>query len=170
MYLTTQDAVTLAEIPDGSAGVRATLKVMRDIARDSRTNYAIRKLAEQIITDANVPAKDWAGEARAVHSWVQNNIRYTYDINGVEQIQTPDKLLETRMGDCDDMSLLTASLLESLGHPTRFVAVGFAPGDLSHVFTQTKIGPRWFTSDTTEPKPFGWTPPGIEYREAPVYV
>ncbi len=170
MYLTTPDAVTLAEIPDGSAGVRATLKVMRDIARDSRTNYAIRKLAEKIITDANVPAKDWAGEARAIHEWVRDNIRYTFDIDGVEQLQTPDKLLETRKGDCDDMALLTAALLIALGHPSRFVAVGFSPGDLSHVFVQTKIGARWFTSDTTEAKPFGWTPPGIEYREAPVNV
>lgn len=170
MYLTTADAVSVAEIPDGAAGVRATLKVMRDIARDSRTNYALRRLAEQIISDANVAAKDFAGEARAIHEWVRDNIRYTFDGAGIEQIKTPDKLLESRKGDCDDMSLLTAALLDSIGHPTRFLAVGFEPGALSHVFVQTRIGNRWFSSDTTEPKPFGWTPPNIAHREAPVYV
>lgn len=169
-YLTSADQVTLAEIPDGSAGVMATLRIMRDMAREARRDYAIRRLAEEIIRDANVDEKDWANEARAIHNYVRDNIRYTFDINGIETVKTPQKLLESRIGDCDDKSLLTAALLESIGHPARFVAVGFEPGQLSHVFVETRIGNRWFASDTTEPVDFGWTPPRVENRAVPVHI
>ena len=40
-------------------------------------------------------------------------------INGVETVQTPLRTLENEAGDCDDKSLLTATLLETFGFSTR---------------------------------------------------
>jgi transglutaminase-like putative cysteine protease len=69
-----------------------------------------------------------------------------------------------RAGDCDDKSVLLAALLESIGHPTRFVAIGFQPDDFEHVFVETKIADRWISLETTEPVEIGWMPQHIRAR------
>lgn len=119
----------------------------------------IRLLALRIVKSAG--SKQWAEEARLIQDWVRDNITYRKDINGVETLSTPDKTLEYQIGDCDDQSVLVASLLESIGHPTRFVAVSFIPSNFSHVLTETLIGNKWVAVETTENVPFGWTPPKV---------
>ena len=77
-------------------------------------------------------------------------------------MQTPDKTLSDGSGDCDDKCVLLAALLQSIGHPVRFVAVGFRRGGpLSHVFVETPIGAYWICCETTEPWPLGRKPPNI---------
>jgi transglutaminase-like putative cysteine protease len=119
----------------------------------------IRQQAIEIIR--NVPPKKRGEIAHAVWAWVKANIAYIRDTNGMEQIHYPEQVLKQRAGDCDDHSLLLASLLESVGIRTRFKAVGFRPGSISHVYTQAHIGPHWISLETTEPVSMGWQPPGI---------
>lgn len=158
MYLTSPDKVSLAAIPSGRAGVVETLHQMRAMARDARRDFLIRRKAEQII--AHIPGKDWVGEARAIHEYVRDQIVYRLDPNETEMVRSPIKVLESAVGDCDDKATLAAALLESIGHPARLVAVGFAPGELTHVYVETRIGDRWFAVETTEPVDFGWKVPG----------
>ena len=106
--------------------------------------------------------KNYRGEVATLHNWVKEEIRYIKDIRDVETIQTPVQTLRLRQGDCDDKSSLVASLLESIGHRTRFVAVGFTPDSLSHVFVQTKIGKSWISVECTENWPLGAMPSGIK--------
>lgn len=150
---------TLQGLPRGDAGVRVTLQQMTRITRQYKKNLPLRELALSII--GNVPGKAWLREAEALQRWVQQNIRYVRDIRGVETLHTPDKLLILRQGDCDDQAVLLASMLESIGHPTRFVAVGFSPFAYSHVFTETKIGSKWVALETINPWPPGKRPPGV---------
>lgn len=150
----------LIKIPDGRAGIRATLKIMSKIVNRYKTSPYIRELAISIIQD--VPQKDWHGQIEAIFRYVRDNINYVHDVRGVETLQSPVKTLELRRGDCDDQSVLAASLLEAIRHPTRFVAVGYAPNTLSHVFAQTKLGAKWITLDCImETWPLGKTTPGI---------
>jgi len=107
-----------------------------------------------------VPNKQYAAEARAIQEWVRGNIRYTRDINGVETLQVPEKTLEYKQGDCDDHAVLVAALLESIGHPARFRAIATGR-NFSHVFTETKIGPRWLSVETTEWWDMGYLPRNI---------
>ena len=101
-------------------------------------------------------------KVEAVWDWVRNNIRFVRDIRGIETVATAARTLDIGQGDCDDSSVLISSLLESLSHPTRFVAVGFRPGQLSHVFTETRMGDRWVPLETSVDGGFiGWYPPGI---------
>lgn len=153
---------TLKAIPDGAAGIRATLDEMVRLTRECRTNLMLRSLAEQIVTA--VPGKSYFGEAAAIQSWVRSNIRYTGDIAEVETLKTPDQLVINRFGDCDDMSLLAGTLLQTLGHPVRYVAVGRETGVFEHVFPETKIGNRWVAVETTEDVPLGWVPPDMPFR------
>ena len=150
----------LLEIPDGVAGTEATLDLMARVVRTYRKNDELRETARDII--AIVPNKGYAQEARLLFYFVRDEIRYTRDPNGVEMIQTPDKTLALGHGDCDDMAVLLATMLESVGHPTRFFAAGFFGEPISHVWTETLIGNRWFAMDPTESElDFGQRPTGI---------
>lgn len=158
---------TLHALPAGNAGVRATLNLMRELVRHYKKDLNIRNLAAQIVSP--LQQKNFVGEVKRLHGFVRDNVRYVRDIHGVETIQTPPKTLEFGYGDCDDKATLLAALLESIGHPTRFVAIGMQPGKLSHVYVETLIGPNrspdsWIGLETTEPVPAGWKPRNVAAR------
>lgn len=149
-------------IPDGPNGTRETLNIMRRLVRLARTDPTIRALAEDIIQ--NVPPKEGAQEIDALRVWIRQNIRYTNDTNGVEMLQTPQALLRSGNGDCDDQATLLATLAEAIGYPARFAAVGFSPDEFEHVFTEVRLGTRWIPAETTESVDLGWYPPGVVSR------
>jgi transglutaminase-like putative cysteine protease len=153
---------SLMMIPSGRDGIIETMRQMRRFVREYKKNMQIRSLAMQIVSD--VENKRWAEEAKALFHFVRRNIRFTRDINGVETIQTPLVTLQLGQGDCDDHSILLASLMESIGHPTRFIAVGFEPDVYEHVFVESKIGAEWTPFDTTEKHNPGWFPPGVQAK------
>lgn len=151
----------LAFIATGPAGVRDTLRRMAKIVRQYRRHPTIRQLAVEVRQAAQVPGKDFRGEAVAMHRFVRAFVTYVRDVHDVETLQTPLVTLTNRAGDCDDQAILLSSLLEAIGHKTRFVAMGFArPGEFSHVLAETLIGTRWVPLETTVDRPFGWEPPG----------
>lgn len=150
------------EIPEGAEGTRETLKQMRRLVRDGKTDLAMRDLAQQII--AGVPGKDWFGELCALLNWVRDSIRYSLDINDIEVIQGPATTVRLGYGDCDDLSILLATLCECAGHPCAFVALGFdAVGMYSHVLVLASGAGEtaWVALDATEGQPAGWYPPGV---------
>jgi transglutaminase-like putative cysteine protease len=157
----TQPSYILSSIPNGAPGVRATLREMSRIVKAYKKNRQIRELA--LALTANLPPKNWRSEVNAIFCYVRDHIRYVKDIQGIETLHTPDQLLRLRAGDCDDKSILSASLLAAIGHPTRFIACGFlGDGSYSHVFTQSKIGGKWVTLECTMVGwPLGKTPKGI---------
>lgn len=134
---------------------------MSELVKAGKKNDTIRAKATLLVQ--SLPPKDRLAEIRALFSFVQNYIRYVRDIRNVETLHYPEQILAQQFGDCDDKAILLASLLEAIGHPTRFVAVAFTPGMFSHVFTDTRIGSgnKWLSLDPTEMKPMGWRPPGI---------
>lgn len=135
--------------------------IVRAAVRDPR--MVVRNKAIQITQGCG--SKDWRCEIEAIHGWVDSNIRFIRDINGVETLQTPARTIELGAGDCDDQCILISSLLEAAGHPTRFVAVGFFPGQFSHVFVETRLGDRWIPLETTVPGAYiGWYPPDTRSR------
>jgi len=147
---------TLQAIPDGKAGTVATLKIMREVTKAGKRALPVRNLALSLISE--LPQKDWFNEVKILHRFVRDKIRYVKDIHGIETVQTPEVTLALRAGDCDDKSVLLASLLESIGHPTSFVAVGFKPDDFVHVYVETRIDKTWLPLETTEPVEVGWRP------------
>lgn len=133
-------------------------QVVRAAVRDPR--LAVRNQALEIVR--GLPSKAWRAEVEAVYHWVVDNIRFVKDIRNIETVQFPAQTLQYGQGDCDDQAVLIASLLEAIGHPTRFIAVGFRPGLFSHVLTQTKIGDKWVSLETTElGAGIGWFPPKV---------
>lgn len=153
----------LADLPEGVDSIRKTLKYMVQFGRRYGRDMEIRQLVERIIAD--VPERDYAGELRALQNWVRDEIRYTRDPVGAEMVQTPKRTLVTGMGDCDDKSTLLAAMLQSVGIPARFAAVGMDGQPYSHVFVEAKLGTRWIPCETIVPgKEPGWYPPGVTRR------
>lgn len=132
---------------------------MSKLVREAKKLPEIRQTALSLIRRNG--QKDRVGEVRDLHAFVRDRIRYVGDVRGVETLHTPIKLLEFGQGDCDDKSTLLAALLESISHPTRFVAVGFSPGRFDHVYVETKLRDKWIGLETTEPWPMGKVPPSV---------
>ena len=158
----TKTTATLQAIPEGRAGVAATLAAMAKYAREGKKSLRVRQLALNLVQ--SLPPKDWRAQIVNLHAWVRDNIRYVRDIVGVETLHSPEKLLEIGQGDCDDKATLLAAMLLSIGHPVRFQAVGFKPGKFAHVYVETKHDNRWIPLETTEPVKAGWSPPGVVSR------
>lgn len=109
--------------------------------------------------------KDFRGEACACLAFVRDQIRYVRDIYDVEIMATPDWLLKIKAGDCDDKAVLLASLLSSIGHPVRFVAVAFEPNQFSHVWVQDHVYGAWLDLEATEPYACGQAIPTADAVE-----
>jgi transglutaminase-like putative cysteine protease len=129
---------------------------MRDVVRRYKRHPQVRGTATDLVRD--LPQKDRVAEVTRIFGFVRDRIRYVRDVRGVETMQTPDATLDVGQGDCDDKSILLAALLESVGYPTRFVAIGYRPGRFTHVYVETLLGLRWVPLDSTEPNGVGWAP------------
>jgi transglutaminase-like putative cysteine protease len=160
----TKTVATLQGLPAGPAATASTLREMRRLVREAvrASDQRIRELALQIV--GALPERKWLQEIMACHAWVRDRIRYVRDPVGLELVQTPAKTLEYGQGDCDDKCTLLAALLTAIGHPAKFVALGFGGGPFSHVIVETRAGPRWVACETIQPRPTGWSPPDATSR------
>ncbi len=131
----------------GAEGTRQTLRVMRELVREFKVHPSMRQLAKKIVQ--RCPSKNIRCEVGRLHAFVATRIRFVRDVAGVETVQAPDVTLRDRSGDCDDQAVLIGALLLSIGHPVRFIAVGFRAGQFSHVYAETPIGPDWVALETT---------------------
>ncbi len=145
-------------LANGYTGVQQTLRMMRQLVNQCKTNIQIRQAATNIIF--LTPEKDEYSEAEALFNMVRDSIRYVKDVNDIETLSTPMMTLEGRIGDCDDQTVLLASLLESVGYPTRFVIEGYTTsGEYEHVYMQALVLGQFISMDPTEQKYMGWSPP-----------
>jgi hypothetical protein len=160
--------VIRACLSPGKRGTAETVAVMARLAMGTwgARSMRIRDLALGIVRSAGVAAKDYASEVAAIHRWVQTQVRYTRDPVGQETVQSPEYTAFTsRAGDCDDFTVLEAALLGALGHPTRFVTIGFTPRAFSHVYLEANLRGQWLPLDPIVDQPPGWEAPGAVIRK-----
>lgn len=149
----------------GTEGIKQTLHHMVALCRQWKKDPGIVEVAGDLVKE--LPQGDRPAEIRTIQSFVRDYIRYTNDPRGVEWIRDPRATLEMGVGDCDDKSLLCATLLEAIGCPTRFAAIMLKGSDrFSHVCAQARLGPRvggrWFYLETIKPVEAGWRPRDIK--------
>jgi transglutaminase-like putative cysteine protease len=153
-------------IPEGEAGTRATLAVMRQLVRTYSRDAGVRTLALRLTR--GIPQYDPVGEVAALHGFARDAITYREDIEDTETVQTPVYTLQEGAGDCDDKVTLLCTLLTCLGYKTCFFAVGFG-GPYEHVLAGVRMGTRWLPMETVIPEcscgpgsaTLGWMPPGV---------
>lgn len=129
------------ELADADLGNYQTVEVMRRKAREQASTPLVRKLALKILEQNGVKSHNFLDEARALAEYVQQNVRYVRDPHEVEQLHEPSFMIReitkgTAQGDCDDMALLLASLLLSVGHQPYFTIVRYrdVSGPFNHIY------------------------------------
>lgn len=156
-------AVLAQPLLGGDSGVEQTINEMRGLVDAALRDPSIIRTATDIVR--SVQAFDDVGEANALYEWVRRNIRFTKDPVNKEKLYPPAELLKIRAGDCDDISMLMATLLMAVGYPARFVTVAASQSDpeqFSHVYVEGEVAGRWIPMDPARfDSEFGMAPPVV---------
>jgi predicted transglutaminase-like cysteine proteinase len=143
-------AVQSTPLPDGDAGVAQTVQSMCSLIAAGKKDPSIHELAAKILRDSGARPYDWTAQARAIFRWIQRNIRFVRDVHGTEALHAAPTIVQLGMGDCDDFTILTCSLLQTIGFDTRIVTIANhpeAPQTFSHVYPEVEIDGRWIPAD-----------------------
>lgn len=165
--------VSVHAIPGGDKGTKATLDRMRKIVveslKDAKHGAFLRGLAIKITLEGGCKTKAFACEAKAIHTWVKENVKWIRDTRGFETLQYPYRTLAFGAGDCDDLSTLEAALMISIGVRTKFRAIAANPKNkesYSHVYIMVDPfgNDRFIACDpTVKSADFGWESP-VKYK------
>ena len=142
----------------GDPGVAQTIDQMRSLVNEALTDPSILRQAKDIVR--SVPAFDDYSEAQALYNWVRANIRFTKDPVDKETLYPPSEMLQIRSGDCDDISMLLATLLMAIGYPARLMTVAANGDEFSHVYVEGQVNGQWIPMDPARSdSQFGVAPP-----------
>jgi hypothetical protein len=134
------DAQQSLTIPDGDAGVFATLQAMRALVEDAvRHSRLVRELAMRI---GPMPRRGvLTNQLRTIYEFLRQYVRFRRDPIDVEHLRHPDQLAHEILcegeaeGDCDEVATLAAALLRLFGYRPVFIVAGRKPaGRFEHVF------------------------------------
>lgn len=165
-------------VPNGFHGNIATVKMMIKVARERSGSNIVRQLAIKILNDAQTASHNHLDEAVAIGKWVRDNMAYMKDPDGIELLQDPLLMIEKAekgeaRGDCDDMSLLIATLLLAVGVRPYFRCVRWKEkkGNFNHIYVMVyeknyKQTPHWIALDAIiKDKPIGTELPSQSYED-----
>jgi len=163
----------------GRAGNVQTLRAMAYLVRhDLESDVALADYANSILIAAKV-AGDVRGrsmkEVAAIFYFVRDRFIFRRDpTGGMEAIQDARATIERGFGDCDDFSVLLATLLGLVGYPTRFVVIRINPqaDGFQHVYLDVldPDGKQWVALDATNPKALvGWEARSLERRSFRIF-
>ena len=132
---------TTKKLSNGVLGNLETIQVMKRVAKLRSSHPLVRQLALNILNFKNVVPQNYADEAIAIAQYVKKHVRYVRDIKGVETLHDPLTMIDqikrgVAQGDCDDISLLIATLLLSIGHQPYFKTVRYKSnfGPYNHIY------------------------------------
>lgn len=161
---TTRPRIHHMTIPKGYSGTLATAGHIVRLIRQGAKDFQVRRTAVAIFRQYGIRPKDYMGEVAALFDWVKRNIRYTRDIYKVELLHSARRMLQLRAGDCDDLTILLAAMLEATGHPVRLVLMGVNPRKpkvFSHIYLEVQVRGRWIALDASMDRPVGWAPKAV---------
>jgi len=155
--------MTLTHYRSSRMPIEERLGYIQDQVWKSVQDPRMRKLALKITK--HCPSRDGQCEARAVFDYVYKNVRYTGDVapikmgregpvEGVDLFQSARRVDEFGAGDCDDHSILSATLLALNGISPRLRVTAMSRfGPDEHIYTVAglpKNNPdKWVALDTT---------------------
>ncbi|MBN1997071.1 transglutaminase domain-containing protein [candidate division KSB1 bacterium] len=129
---------------------------IRSLIEEGKSNPFIRTVTAQIIGDGR--DYNYMKHLERLYLWIKNNIRYIYDIQALETFQSAHLTLFTiKAGDCDDLTILSAAMLESCGFPTKLMYLVKKINGVNypiHIWLKVGIPPlkpiNWIDFDSAE--------------------
>lgn len=96
--------------------------------------------------------RDYLCEVTAIWNFIVLNVRYTQDQDGEDTYQTVRATLEMGAGDCDDLTIMFASLLKAVGFEEIVARIVSVQGDTwDHIYPIVRLpNGRWVPLDVTE--------------------
>lgn len=157
-------------LPDGEAGTAATLELMRAIVDDAvMYSPAVQRIASAIVAAA--PRRNVPIAIQLLWHFLRDHVLFKRDTFGAEHLRTPDQLLaeiarsSRTAADCDDVAMLGAALLKSMGLPAFFVVASRRRDRvLEHVFFATRVRGQVVPLDPQENLPPGQWPARLTRR------
>ena len=148
--------------PSFESSLQFTVETMKDYAVIRRSDPRIRQLAASVAKLCE--PRDGACQASALLAWVRYWMHFLAD-PGHELIQDPIITLRLGVGDCDDLSVLYATIAEAMGLNAAYVTGSpIATSSLPrHVLPAVGANGRWIPAEVCHPSlPFGTWPPDFE--------
>ncbi len=129
----------------------------------------IRKIAADILTKKvnrngtlgwAIEQKDYIPELNAIFEWIRQNIRYQFDPINKDIIENPFTTLRLKLADCDGLTVLIGSLVQSMGYPVAIKVIKQGEtGRMYHVYPLVGLPPtnpkKWIAMDAIFDKPMG---------------
>lgn len=145
---------TLSNPLNSDISTHQTVELMSRLAKASSTSAIVHAALLSATDTLSIPATSRA-LARAIFCWIKGHVVFQEDealiwqglgIADVDKelLIPPDVLLRmpTPMGDCDDFSLLGASMLLAAGLPCSFITVAADPEEpdkFSHIYLKVYL-------------------------------
>lgn len=160
------EGMQLKHYYDGKMPIKDRVRLIQNLIEDSVKDPAMRELSLKITNSC--PDRDGECETKMIYEWIRNNVRYTGDVapikmkngqvEGIDLFQSARRTVQFKGGDCDDQSILGATLLSLSGIPARLRITkpeGAGPDDWAHIYVMAglpKTNPKkWVSVDTTLP-------------------
>lgn len=119
--------------------------------------------ASDFLRQYQVPERDPAALARAVQRFAQDHIKFFRE--RPERFSSPLRTIQWGFGDCDDKSILIATVLRSFRVPVRLAFIRYehrskdgSTRRISHVYPQTEVAGQWLALESVHPWPMGKDP------------
>lgn len=130
-----------------------------------KRNPGVRQIAADVLK--GTPPKDWKNSAKLLFEWTRTNIRYTLDPHNVELFQSAERSVQVGIGDCDDQSIVLASLLQCVGIPVILRVIGLKGQRVfQHIYVMAGYPPHdpknWIALDASRSEAAGWELPENE--------
>ena len=139
------------------ASISDAKREMSLMVRDGILSTHVRRLAEE--AGAAVPG---------IFDFVRDTFPYALDPEGTELFISPNRIAEdyyqgrVRMGDCEDLAMLTAAMVGSVGYKSRVMVIATQGLDWDHAVAQVSTPDLgWLNCDVSDKThPLGWVIPG----------
>lgn len=125
-----------------------------NLVKQGRSDPHIKAVATEVILQSGVRFGDDIGELRAVYEFVQGRVRYIRDPYGKDVYQSAEDTLEKyKTGDCEDLTILIASMVLSIGYPVAIKLASIGGEIWDHIYPLAGIPPeipsKWVAMDAT---------------------
>jgi transglutaminase-like putative cysteine protease len=122
------------------------IQLIANLIEEGAKSPAIRELSLNILRQYGAREKNELDEVKAIFDYIKKNIQYRKDVRCKDSYHTPERILQLHSGDCDDFSILTDSMLMSVGYEVGLrIMASRADMPFHHIYSLVYL------------KKYGWT-------------